>query len=189
GALAADRARQLNLPNTQGALIVGVQPDSPAERAGLKEGDVIVKLADRDVADRAALRNLAAGLAAGTQVPVTFFREGKPQTSTVTVEELPPAPEVLALGFRVRARAAVARVKGGAVEIDQVVNGSPAFQEGLRPGMRILAVGDIQVNTLSEFEAAVGKFRIENGLPLKVQTADGRVGNRVIGGVRATEQP
>ena len=60
-------ARQLSLPSNQGALVVGVQPGSPAERAGLKAGDVIVKLADRDMVDRAGLRNLAAGLAAGTQ--------------------------------------------------------------------------------------------------------------------------
>ncbi len=102
--LTAGLARQLSLPNNQGALIVAVQPGSPADRAGLKAGDVIVKLADRDVADRAGLRNLAASLSAGTQVPVTFYREGKPQTSKVTVDELPPAPEVLALGLRVRSR-------------------------------------------------------------------------------------
>jgi serine protease Do len=187
--LTAGLARQLSLPNNQGALIVGVQPDSPAERAGLKAGDVIVRLADRDVADRAGLRNLAASLAAGTQVPVTFYREGKPQTSTLTIDELPVAPEVLALGFRVRSRAANPDGKGAGVEIDQVVSGSPAFQAELRPGMRILAVGDRQVATLDQFEAAVQRIDVDQGLPLVVQTVDGRVGNVLVGGDQAPKQP
>ncbi len=187
--LTSDLARQLRLPNNQGALIVGVQPESPAERAGLKAGDVIVRLADRDVADRAGLRNLAASLAAGTQVPVTFYREGKPQTSTVTVDELPAAPEVLALGFRVRPRPADPDGNGAGVEIDQVVNGSPAFQEGLRPGMRIISVGDMSVTTLDQFEAAVRRIGIDRGLPLMVETVDGRVGKVLIGGDQSPKQP
>ncbi len=183
-------ARQLSLPTNQGALIGGVQPGSPAERAGLKPGDVIVKLADRDVADRASLRNLAASLPAGTQAQVTFYREGKSQTSTLTIDELPAAPEVLGLGFRVRPRAADPDGNGAGVEIDQVVNGSPAFQEGLRPGMQILAVGNLPIATLDQFETAVRNIDIERGLPLKVQTVDGRVGNRLIGGGdRAPRQP
>ena len=49
------------------------------------------------------------------------------------------------------------------IEIDQVVAGSPAFQEGLRPGMRILGVGEqpVPVKTLAEFEVAVAKARSE----------------------------
>jgi serine protease Do len=187
--ITAGLARQLSLPSNQGALIVGVQPESPADRAGLKSGDVIVKLADRDVADRAALRNLAAGLPAGTKVSVTYFREGRSRTSTLTVEELPAAPEVLALGFRVRSRPSDAENQQGGVEIDQVDKGGPAFREGLRPGMRIVAVGQTQVKTLTEFEVAVRKVNLERGLPLIVETPDGRVGNVIVGAAPTRQQP
>ena len=54
----AKLAKNLNLPGNRGALVEGVQPGSPAEQAGLKADDVIVKLADREVADPAGLRNL-----------------------------------------------------------------------------------------------------------------------------------
>ncbi len=47
--LTADMARKLGLPNNRGALVADVQPGGPAERAGLKPGDVIVKLGDRDI--------------------------------------------------------------------------------------------------------------------------------------------
>ena len=63
------------------------------------------------------------------------------------------------------------------IEIDQVVTGGPAFQEGLRPGTRILAVGEkppVPVRTLAEFEVAVGKLDLSRGLPLVVQSGDGR---------------
>ena len=64
---------------------------------------MIVKLADHDVADPAGLRILTAGLDAGTQVPLTFYRGGEPTTATVTIAELPAEPELLAtLGFGVR---------------------------------------------------------------------------------------
>jgi serine protease Do len=182
-------ARKLSLPSNRGALIAEIQPDSPAEHAGLKAGDVIVRLADHDVADRAALRNLTAGLDVNAQVPLTFYRDGKAQVVNVTIAELPPAPEVLtSLGFRVRARSGPDG-SGTFVEIDQVIAGSPAHQEGLRPGMRIVAVGEQRVNTLAEFEVAVRRMDASQGLLLVVQSPDGRFGPVRIGGDRGNNRP
>ena len=74
---------------------------------------------------------------------MTFYREGKPQTTTVTIAELPPAPEVLsAIWFQRSGAPRGPEGDGRVLEIDQVVAGGPAFEAGLRPGMRILAVGE-----------------------------------------------
>jgi len=181
-------ARQLHLSSDLGALVVEVQPGSPAATAGLKAGDVIVKLAEHEVADAGGLRNLAAGLDVGAQVPLTYYRGGKAQTVTVTIDELPPAPEVLtSLGFRVRSRSGDG--VGTALEIDQVVAGSVAFQAGLRPGMRILAVGEVTVNTLPEFEVAVRRLDPSRGLTFVVQSADGRIAQRQLGGPASKTAP
>ena len=146
-------ARKLSLPDNRGALVADVEPGSPAERAGLRAGDVIVKLADREVASPAGLRNLTAGLDVGSQVPLTFYRDGKAQTTTVTIAELPAERGMLLpFGFGVRERPADRDGNGSVVEIDQVVTGSPAFRAGLRPGMQILAVGEEPVHTLAQFE-------------------------------------
>jgi serine protease Do len=188
--LNATLARNLGLPNSRGAVVMLVHPGGPAERAGIKPGDVIVNVAKHDVADRAALRNLTAGLDVGAQVPVTVYREGKPQTVTVTIEELPPAPEVLTrLGFNVRPSPTSSDTSGASVEIDRVIPGSPAFQAGLRPGMRIVAVGQEPVGTVAQFEAAVRKLDPRGGLPLVVQSHDGRVGPVLVGGSRENRQP
>ena len=176
-ALDKTAARKLNLPSNRGALVLDVQPGSPAQRAGVRAGDVIVKLADHEIADSAGLRNLTAGLDVGSEVSLTFYRDGKPVTAAVTIAELPPAPEMLSLlGFDVRERAAAKEGGGRAIEIDKVVAGSPAFQAGLRPGMQILAVGDRQepVSTLAEFEVAVRKVNPDGGVPLLVHSPDGR---------------
>jgi serine protease Do len=190
--LDANLAKSLDLPTNRGALIVGVQPGSPADQIGLKPNDVIVKLADRDVADPAGLRNVTGGLDAGAQVPITFYRAGAPQTATVTIAELPPAPEVLvALGFNVREHPADKEGTGPYVEIDRVISGSPAFEKGLRPGMRIVAVGTTPdpVATLSDFEAAVRKTDLGRGLPLMIQSADGRRGGVVLEFAKPNTQP
>jgi serine protease Do len=187
--LTADGAHKLGLPSNRGALIADVQPGSPAERAGLKSGDVIVQMGEREIDGPATLRNLTAGMDVGSRVPVTFFRKGEKQSLPVTIDELPPAPEVLAsFGFRVRPAPAGPQEAAG-VEIDQVVTLSPAFRAGLRPGMRILAVGQEPVATPGQFEAAIGKVDLGQGLPLRIQSTDGRVGMVLVGGPRELEQP
>jgi serine protease Do len=170
-------ARKLNVPNSQGALIGDVQPGSPAERAGLRRGDVIVKIGDRAIANLRSLRNLTAGLDVGSEAMVTYYRDGRARTTPVTIAELPPAPEVLtSLGFLVRERPASGDNGGGFLEIEQVLTGGPAFQAGLRPGMRIIAVGERKepVNTLADFEVAMRRLGPERGVSLLVQLRDGR---------------
>ena len=55
------QAKALGLPSTKGALIAEVRADSPAAKAGVQAGDVIVKLNGEDVPDHRSLRNQAAG--------------------------------------------------------------------------------------------------------------------------------
>ena len=171
------QARKLGLPNNRGALIMGVQPGSPADRAGLKANDFVVKLGGHEIADPGGLKNVAAALDVGSEVAVNFYRDGAAKTAQVKIVELPPAPEVLAtFGFGVQERPARPDRQGPSIEIDQVVTGGPAFQEGLRPGTRILAVGEnppMPVRTLVEFEIAARKLGPTRTLPLVVQAGEG----------------
>ena len=99
------QADKLGLPSNRGALITDVQPGSPAERAGLRANDVVVKLAGHEIADPGGLKNVTASLDVGSEVAVEFYRDGEAKTAQVTIVELPPAPEVLAIfGFGVRER-------------------------------------------------------------------------------------
>jgi serine protease Do len=174
-------AKDLKLADNHGALVSQVQPGSPAESCGLKTGDVIVRLAGREVGGPAELRNLTANLDVGTQAPLEFYRDGASRTVTVTIAELPESPEIASLGFRVK-EAPLPEGKGVVVEVDQVRAGSPAFQAGLRPNMKILGVGRQPVRSLIEFDAAVSGIDPDRGLPLFVLTPDGQRRGIWIGG-------
>ena len=87
----SDIARSLGLDNVRGALVNGVQPDSPAARAGLKRGDVITGVNGEQVRDYNELRNRVAQVAPGTKLPLDVVRGGTPQAMTVTVGELKQA--------------------------------------------------------------------------------------------------
>jgi serine protease Do len=185
-------SKKLKLPSNKGALVVEVQPGSPAAQIGLKPNDVIVKIADRDISDSAALRLLTAGLDAGAPVPLTFYRDGTLQTARVTIAEVPQEPELLfSLGLGLRERPADKPGGRPFIEIDQVTTGSTAFKVGMRPGMRIVGVGEppTPVSTLAEFEAAMRKLDPARGVSIEVQLPDGRVGSVRVGATDGKNEP
>jgi serine protease Do len=165
-------AKEFNLPGPRGALVTGVQPGSPAERAGLQVGDVIVKLGDHDVRDHANLRNETASLEVGLKTSISFYREGKVRTADVTIGEMPSGPLVAALGFHVRERNAPGEAR--VLVIDEVARGSPAERAGLQPGMRIVGVGRTPVRSQAEYDAATALFNPAEGLVLRVETPEGQ---------------
>ena len=168
--LTPNLARQLNVPDgTRGSLVGQVQPGSPAAKAGIQTGDVIVKLGDKDVPDPVSLRNLTARSEIGAQLPVEVYREGKRRTLTVTIGEQPAPPAVESLGFRLMPiRPDPRRHPEGLLVIDQVVDESPAFRAGLRPGMLIVGVGQTPVHTKAEYDKAASAYQPDQGIPLQV---------------------
>ena len=85
--LTPELAKSLGIKEKAGALISGVEPGSPADKAGLKRGDVIISLAGKSVGDATVLRNLATAMAPGTVVDVNVLRGGKDETLSVTLGE------------------------------------------------------------------------------------------------------
>jgi S1-C subfamily serine protease len=81
-------AQAMNLSSTKGALVSGVDAGSPAERAGVKQGDVITQFNGKDVADNHQLRNAVGNTLPGTRVPLTLLRDGRTETVNVTLGEL-----------------------------------------------------------------------------------------------------
>ncbi len=84
-----DLARSFKLSQKSGALITEVSKNSPAERAGLKKGDVIISFDGKQVSDVADLRNRVAMFSPGKQVECVIIRNEKEQTISVKMEEQP----------------------------------------------------------------------------------------------------
>lgn len=89
----ADLAQSLNLPSARGAIVTSVSNGGPAERAGLKRGDVITAVNKQSVTDNNKLRNIVASLPPGSTVEVTALRNGHDQNFQVALAELPDRAE------------------------------------------------------------------------------------------------
>ncbi len=91
-------ADSFGLPKPEGALVASVTPDSPAARAGIKPGDVILKYDGKTVERSGILPPLVGASVIGAQTPVEILRNGKSLTVTVTVGELKDKEAAVALG-------------------------------------------------------------------------------------------
>jgi len=78
-------AQEFGLAETEGVLISQVSKNSPAGKAGLKGGDVVVKYDDQDVNSVEAFRNLVANTLPGDKAKIQILRDGKPETLTATI--------------------------------------------------------------------------------------------------------
>lgn len=91
-------ANSLGIPKDRGELIRGVQPGGAAERAGIRQGDVVVAVNGREVTPDESLAFLVAAQPVGSRIPIELIRNGKRQTVTVTVGQRPTEEELAKLG-------------------------------------------------------------------------------------------
>ena len=151
--LTPELAQAFNIPANQGAVIAQVSPRSAAARAGLKEGDVVLRLNDRPIRNASSLRNAIGLLEVGEEVRLEILRDGKPLTLTAKVDEYVPAR---AQGEEINSRLAGALFedigpnsplsgKAAGVLVAKVEAGSPAARAGLRPNDVITAINHQRV--------------------------------------------
>ena len=167
-----DLAKEFKLPENTGALVGDVTAKSPAADAGLKEGDVIVEFNGKKVTDSRHLRLMASQTAPGTKVPVKVLRDGKEESFTVKLGELPAEglakaggrsgglrrsaqPDVLDgvtvddITVQTRRQFNLPNRLEGAVVVEVDLS-SPAAQAGLRPGDVILEINRQRVSNAEE---------------------------------------
>ncbi|OYX47460.1 MAG: hypothetical protein B7Y97_12375 [Sphingomonas sp. 32-66-10] len=92
--LTDDLAKSFGVPKGKGELISRVEPGEAAAKAGIKQGDVIVKIDGKDVTPDQTLSYLAANVRPGSRIAVELIRDGKPLTVQVTVGKRPPEEQI-----------------------------------------------------------------------------------------------
>jgi serine protease Do len=85
--ITADFAEQFNLKDQNGALVGDVRPNSPAQKAGIKTGDVILAINGKPIADAHNLQLMVWDIPPGTSVSIKLLRNGAPKTLSVTISE------------------------------------------------------------------------------------------------------
>jgi serine protease Do len=162
-----DIANSLGLEKSRGALVADVLKDGPAERAGLKVGDVIVDFDGTEIKDSSDLPAIVARTRPGKQVSVKVLRDKKEMTIPVNITEL-KEEEVVAsarekgeLGLTVQKltpemaeNLQLGRATG--VVITSIEPGSPADEAGLQPGDVIVEVDRKPIREIADFRNAVG---------------------------------
>lgn len=182
--LTPELARSFGLADATGVLIAQVMPDTPAEKAGLKQGDVIVKFNGEPVEGFAPFRNKVALTQPGTKVEITVIRDGKEKTFAVTIEKLPAEEQAAAsppdtldkLGLTVTTLTKELADQYGytdekGVVVTQVDPDSAAARAGFKPGVLITEANRKAIANIKDFKQAVE----ENGdKPLLLFIKDSR---------------
>ncbi len=176
-------AQSFGYNSTDGVLIGDVVPDGPAEKAGLRSGDIVVRFNGKPVRNANQLRNTVAGTTPGTRVTVQVFREGKMLTVPLVVGQLEAQMAAVpgagqsesSLGITVQTLTPELAGEVGADENDKgvvvtrVEPGSLAQMSGIQPGDLILAVGNTPVTNVADFRRAMQQQELSKGVRLLVK--------------------
>jgi serine protease Do len=158
-------ANSMGLDKPQGALVNDVTESGPADKAGIKAGDVIVKYQDQAINHSSDLPHLVGRTRPNTKVPLTVMRKGKQQIIQVVVGSLPGSPDEAPvqsspsknsqdpLGLELAAYSNADRNGPDAgVVVQGVKPDSPAAKAGLRPGDVITQLAFSEINSLEVYQ-------------------------------------
>ncbi|MBD5772386.1 DegQ family serine endoprotease [Marinomonas colpomeniae] len=173
-----DLAESFGLDRSSGALISRVLPDSPAEKSGLKSGDIIMTFNGESIEHSGELPYVVGQMKAGDEIDAKVYRDGKEQTITVTLEAIPNDPKVLAeskqdqnrLGMIVgdipEEMAKEFDIDNGVV-IEQVIGGTAA-RNGLQQGDVITMLNGKHIKSVSDFTEIAKDIPNGRSVPMRV---------------------
>ena len=186
-------AEKFNVPVNGGVLVAEVRPNTPAAKAGVKPGDVVLQFAGKAVSSPRELQAAVEVCGIGSTEPLAVLRDGRKMTLDVKCNEMPaeyaadsgstqpksrePA-RVDQLGIHVQNLTAEIADKLGlndehGVVVTEVRPGSPADMAGLGTGMVITEVNRHPVKTTADFEKAITAQSLAKGVLLNVHAGGG----------------
>jgi Do/DeqQ family serine protease len=164
-------AKAFGLASTRGAVINQVLPGSPAEKAGLKSEDIVLKVNGREISTFQQLRNIVGLMRIGEKVDLDILRNGKPKTVAVVIGKSTDVaavdgtgdtsgsnlhPALVGATFAAVDDATAKRLRTGGILVKEVAPGSAAAHSGLRPDDLILSVNRQPTTTIDQFTKLAG---------------------------------
>jgi serine protease Do len=196
GAVPKDVAESIGLGKAQGAMVNGVEPGTPADKAGIEAGDIITKFNGEAIDKAADLQRLVGATKPGTKSTIQVFRRGAYKDLSVTVAELdtnkvakgegatPEAKKdktaaIASLGLKLNDLSAdqkrELRQTGGVLV--EAVDG-PAARAGLQAGDVILSLANVQIANVADFEKVLAK--VDKSKPVTVLVRRGEFAQYVL---------
>ena len=148
--LTPDLADAFGVPTRYGVIVGRVQPDSPADKAGLLAGDVITRIDNRRISDIGALRNRIGLVRLGQELTVDIVRDKTEMTIAVAVGELPETNPLIKHATLIEKRSRNGRLY---VEISEIEPDSQLARVGLQAGDIVLSVNRQYVGTIKDINA------------------------------------
>ena len=179
-----DIAENMKLKDMKGALVGHVFEGDPADKAGIKTGDIIVEIAGKKIQNSHELMRIVAALTVGEKVAVKITRDGKEKTLSVVVGERKEEKEVARkgktseyYGMAVQeitsemAKHLGLTAKGGVI-ISQVRDGSPADDAGLKVQDIILQINRVRISSMKDFQSEIKKESQEGTILLLIKRGE-----------------
>jgi Do/DeqQ family serine protease len=178
--LTPDIAKKLGVTAREGAALTEVEPGSPAEKAGLRERDVVLALNGRPIRTSGELRarlgltpvgdEIELRIARGTEMITIRTRVAAPHAPAGAEGRALPQLPGLAVVEIERGSTLFERLQGGGLVVTAVEQGSRAWQAGFRPGDIIYAVNRRRVQAIAELQGFIGRAR--NGFAVSLLRGD-----------------
>ncbi len=174
-------AQYLKYPGKKGTMIKSVEPDSPAREAGLREGDVLLAVGAKKIADLDDYLAVTKTVTAGETIETQVWRSGQNRTFAIKTRLFPiEQADRLAwslLGVRVQDLTLKNRkdfriVTKEGVMISEVGAGTSLARVGARAGDVIRQIDDLGVSNTEDFNKAIVKFRTKSSLVLLIQRGE-----------------
>jgi serine protease Do len=182
-----DMARSFGFDSTSGVLIGDVVPDGPADKAGLRAGDIVVEYNGQPVRKAARFRNAVAATDPETEAELVVFRDGQRKTLKVRIGLLESrfaggvgSESALDLGMTVQTLTPELARKAGIDEdekgviVTAVEPGGMAGRVGIRPGDVVVSVGSSSITDISDFRDAIKVEDLSNGIRMQVKREGAR---------------
>ena len=184
-----DVAESIGLGKAQGALVRSVESGSPADKAGVEAGDIIVRFDGKVIEKASDLPRMVGNTKPGNRSTMSVFRRGGSKDLAVTIAEFEPekpirrtaekeekpkgSPAAQSVGLSVSeltdAQKKELKLKGG-VKVDAVTDA--AARAGIREGDIIVAIGNTEIGSVKEFDAVVAKVDKSKPIPVLLRRGE-----------------
>jgi serine protease Do len=189
--LTPELAAHFGYTGSSGVIVARVEPATPAQEAGLRDGDIILSMNGTPLATGADLRAAVAATPIGREIDLEIFRNGERRTVEVEIGERPSATTASAATTPNAAAAARFGLSVGPITpqlarefelptdqgviVTAVTPDGPAAGSGIRPGDIITRIGDADIRSIDDYRTATREVDAEKGLLLQVRRGEATI--------------